>query len=329
MDAYLHLKDPIRHGRTPTTCSTALWLCAPWAISTVQGLAQFMLSQGDHAVSKNGVCIVSDKNFVLLGMLFSFLIPAIVAVLFYLLSVYEVISRRKRQCLDASDNSTAHNPFPVNSDECTEEEWSDCSDDCVADQNEHPPTPKEQVELSIVKHSNETTPNHTHESISTTAVSAQTVPEISQNIAQNTTCNTDMLNAYYADQILSVDLTTNSCTLLLRDPNENPSQDTPGNNAGNEQVLQNGILHNSRFTTKWIFMVLISMICLWAPLLISNLVYGLCSQCRDNLNMSEINIFKWLAYSSSIVGPVIYMIFSDLVRHGIIHVIVCKCLRKP
>lgn len=59
---------------------------------SVQSVAQFMLSQADEDSRSplTGLCFISDKNFVLLGALFAFLIPSTVAVVFAVLCRAEV-----------------------------------------------------------------------------------------------------------------------------------------------------------------------------------------------------------------------------------------------
>ena len=84
MDTYLRLRDPPRHSAAAsTTCSLMLWIGAPWSISLMQAIAQFMLSQEDHGIINKGICFIADKNFLMLGTIFSFFIPVVISVAFY------------------------------------------------------------------------------------------------------------------------------------------------------------------------------------------------------------------------------------------------------
>lgn len=97
MDTFLRLKDPLRHGRNVTACSLVLWLGAPWAVSLVQSVAQFMLSQADaDSRARPGLCFIADKNFVILGTLFSFVIPSTVAIGFAALCRHEIRALKGR-----------------------------------------------------------------------------------------------------------------------------------------------------------------------------------------------------------------------------------------
>jgi len=55
-------------------------------------VAQFMLSQADQDSRSpvTGLCFISDKNFVLLGVLFAYFIPSSVAIVFAVLCRAEV-----------------------------------------------------------------------------------------------------------------------------------------------------------------------------------------------------------------------------------------------
>jgi hypothetical protein len=116
MDAFLRLKElQLRSSSLPQSqqfqargspCSLLLWLGAPWAISCVQGVAQFMLSQAEHGVvivvieERRSQCLVQDKNFLLLGALFAFVIPGAVSCAFCALCVREVRAIRRGKFID-------------------------------------------------------------------------------------------------------------------------------------------------------------------------------------------------------------------------------------
>ena len=128
MDTFLRLKDPLRHGRVVTTCSIVRWIGAPWMISFVQGIAQFMLSQGDHGIIHHGICFIADKNFVTLGTLFSFMIPTVISILFY-----SLCALKDGKFLDESDTS-ANNVCRYASNESIPEDASDTTS-CVSDRD--------------------------------------------------------------------------------------------------------------------------------------------------------------------------------------------------
>ncbi len=66
----------------------------------LQAIAQFMLSQADHSIVHAGICFIADKNFLILGTLFSFLIPAVIGVVFHALSYREVQALRRGKYIE-------------------------------------------------------------------------------------------------------------------------------------------------------------------------------------------------------------------------------------
>ena len=100
MDGFLRVKDKFRHTRVTTTCSTLLWISASWTIAAIQSVAHFMLSLKDSHVLDHGVCFVRDTSFIVLGSVFSFVVPVIAAVTFQVLRQKELrkLTAQKSEC---------------------------------------------------------------------------------------------------------------------------------------------------------------------------------------------------------------------------------------
>ena len=329
MDTFLRLKDPLRHGRVATTtCSIVLWIGAPWGISTVQGIAQFMLSQGDHGVIQNGICFIPDKNFVILGTLFSFLIPTVISILFYSLCVIEIRALKDGKFLDESDVS-AHNMYRYASNESLPEDMSDTTS-CVSETIEHTEhLPREQVQLAVVQNMKEgelkecfveaaqATPAPQEEETTSFCDDTPNGATVPESTASHQTAN-------FADHILSTDQST-SCTLLLRDasaeglsepvirPNAEVDHSSPDENLRQEQAI-----------SRLMFVMLICYFALWIPFSVSNVVYGICTNCRRDMSFDEMNTFRWLAYSTCMLGPFIYGKFNEPIRQAYFNLFSCK-----
>ena len=333
MDTFLRLKDPLRHGRIgTTTCSIVLWIGAPWGISTVQSIAQFMLSQGDHGVIQNGICFISDKNFVILGTLFSFLIPTVISILFYSLCVKEIRALKDATFLDESDAS-ALNMYQYASNESLPDDMSDTTS-CVsetADHIEH--LSREQVQLAVVQHMKD---GEIKECFTDTTQDIEGQEQETTSFCDDSTPNgttvlelTSNQPANFADHILSADQSS-SCTLLLRDastegisepvirPNAEVDHSSPDENLRQEQAI-----------SRLMFAMLICYLALWIPFSVSNVTYGICARCRDNMSFDEMNTFRWLAYSTCMFGPFIYGKFSEPVRQAYLNLLSCKYCFQP
>lgn len=305
MDTFLRLKDPLRHGRILTTCSVVLWIGAPWIISSVQGIAQFMLSQGDHGIIHDGICYIADKNFVILGTLFSFLIPTVISVLFYIMCVVEIRHLKGGKFLDDSENST-QNIYRYASNESVGDDEASDSTSCVS---EIETLPREQVQLAVV----------------TNMKNGQLRDRVSPNSAEETTfCDdqeAEVTVSSFADHIMSTDQSA-SCTLLLRDAQREDCLVRP--NAENDHDSPDEHLRQEQMLSRLMFIQLTLTIGLWVPLSASNVVYAICTLCRSDMTFRHSMTFKWLAYSTSVLGPLLYGKFSDTVRDAYLKVVLCR-----
>lgn len=322
MDSFLRLKDPNRRSRrrsSLSTCSILLWLGASWAISLVQSIAQFMLSQADRHVIQNGVCFVGDRNFAILGTLFSFIIPVSVAVLFHVLCHHELKNLKKigttrsEECGD-DVASTGYrydiNPSIDNSDD--EEEDDDISDttSCVSrvshDTLRHD-TPRvtsdvpplcEQLQLAVVT-------NIKNGDVNENDVTRSDVTSFcyhnneTKKIGDVPTTALTSSDTNFVEHILSTDQSS-SCTLLLRDGREeeeilraNQMLGVPDNelqnvlechvlrrNADVDHSPPDEILRQEQALSRLLLVLLIVCISLWTPFSISNVFYAVCRRCR-------------------------------------------------
>ncbi len=360
MDTFLRLKDPLRRGRDSTTCSVVLWIGASWVISLVQGIAQFMLSQADHNIVPGGICFIPDKNFVILGTLFSFVIPTLISMTFYGMCLGEIRGLRTGKYLEELEDATSvgHNMFRYNSNESLADELSD-STSCLSDGNEEEEAgvqaSHERVQLALVTNisseptrgsadsrrgcaaSGENTTSFCEDSISPSLNNGHAYHDHHGDISHNSEGHA---NSAFSDHIVSISDQTSSCTLLLRDAETGHER---RHLAGNSVTNHNADVRNSRLEhqhicpdetlrqeiaiSRLMFLLLLFLITLWIPYSAGNIVYGVCQHCRRNMTFDEIMTFKWLAYASGIVSPLVCIKFSEPLREAIWSLLLCRYCR--
>ena len=337
MDTFLRLKDPLRHGRIITTCSIVLWIGAPWMISFVQAIAQFMLSQGDHGIIHSGICYIGDKNFVILGTLFSFMIPTVIAILFYIMCVFEIRSLKGGKFLDDSEAST-HNIYRYASNDSVEDEDGSDTTSCVS---ETETLPREQVQLAVVTNMNtnmktaEIKDCITRDCITRSPITRSPIMRSPTHSIEETTTFCDepttqeITATSFADHILSTDQSA-SCTLLLRDaPHDEGENCLIRPNAEDDHASPDEQLRQEQAISRMMFIHLLLTISLWIPFSAANVVYGVCPTCQTHMNFKQNMTFKWLAYSTAVIGPFLYGKFCDTVRDAYWRVVLCRyCQRK-
>lgn len=362
MDTFLRLKDPLRHGRNVTLCSLMLWLGAPWAVSFVQSVAQFMLSQADEdSRAREGLCFIADKNFVILGTIFSFVIPSIVAGSFAVLCRSEIRALRGRVFCNSGgmvgglsggidDARSSHGSsmttggrleegIQTSTVDFEDEESQNASDTTTGDSDNQDSVSErhdidrasvvtEQVQMEIVTASGELMETCRLQQ----GAAALCDSSIESNCEETTAfyCKRREKDRAKEDGVLhdGVNTTdqTSSCTLLLRATDDHQvvrvghtvddyhhHHNIPDQTLRQEMTL-------SRLTT-----VMMSIhIILWLPLSVSNVVYGVCQQCRDGMTFTEAMTFKWLAYGSAVVGTLTYGQFSEPMRQFCWNMITCR-----
>ncbi|ELU07046.1 hypothetical protein CAPTEDRAFT_212628 [Capitella teleta] len=291
MDTFLRLKDPQhRLQAPPAACSLLLWLAAPWAISAVQGVAQFMLSQGDHGkvVRHNGVCFIADKNFLVLGSLFAFFIPAIVSCAFGLLGAREIRALRAGKMLDDDIN-----------DESGEESTS-CSETGGGAQGEQEEETvcTEQVQLDNVV----------------------AEPGKDEAAKESVTSFSGHTNLAFVEHLGSATDQSSSCTLLLRDGGVS----TPV--AEEDRCCPDEWLRHEYALSRLTICLLACCVAPWLPYALSNIVFAVCESCMASA--SQYSVLKWLAYCSAASAPLAQLRFSDGFRQTVCRILSCSCLRR-
>ena len=159
MDEYLRLKDPLRHGRLLGRCSLVTWLTAPWLIAGVQCLAQYTLSDADAHLVVDGLCLIRNRNFLIVGAIFSFAIPCVVTTLFYSLCHHEIKALKAGRYFD--ENGSLRNQYAHDEEELPDEDDDDdgegverrhCDDSSDSSTEVTSKVPPEIVQMSVVNY---------------------------------------------------------------------------------------------------------------------------------------------------------------------------------
>lgn len=330
-----------------------MWTGAAWVISFVQGIAQFMLSQADTDIHNESICFIGDKNFLILGTLFAFIIPNIISIGFFGLCYREIRMIKLGRYFD--ENGTTRRQYNYGSDNSlSDDECSDASQESVKQENIRP---SEIYPLSVV---NETA-NYTMESNNRKTSNANNNALIHQqqhtltsfnhdtsfsqenqlddNIEVTTNAIQGHLNIAFSDDTQTGAGGSESCTLMLTNTNStanNSTNHTPNTNhiMFNQQQQDNlsesihecpdECLRHEIGLNKLMAAILVFTIILWTPLAVGNLILGLCTLCERQLTAHTMCILKWIAYSITIVAPVLYIKFSENVRAAGYKLFTCK-----
>jgi 5-hydroxytryptamine receptor 2 len=66
----------------------------------------------------------------------------------------------------------------------------------------------------------------------------------------------------------------------------------------------------------------------YAPFFLTYVIKGTCTRCQSYISPRMIMAFEWLAYSGSVVNPIIYHVFNPDFRRAFQRLLCCRCVQR-
>ncbi|AWP13587.1 putative 5-hydroxytryptamine receptor 2A [Scophthalmus maximus] len=100
LDRYIGIRNPIHHSRFNSHTKARIKIMAVWTISVGISMPIPVLGLRDHSkVFKDGSCLLTDNNFVLVGSFVAFFVPLTIMVVTYFLTI-SALQNEATLCLD-------------------------------------------------------------------------------------------------------------------------------------------------------------------------------------------------------------------------------------
>ncbi|KAF7215251.1 5-hydroxytryptamine receptor 2A [Nothobranchius furzeri] len=100
LDRYIAIRNPIHHSRFNSHTKARVKIMAVWTISVGISMPIPVLGLRDHSkVFKDGVCLLTDANFVLVGSFVAFFVPLTIMIVTYFLTI-NALQNEATLCLD-------------------------------------------------------------------------------------------------------------------------------------------------------------------------------------------------------------------------------------
>ncbi|KAF3694397.1 5-hydroxytryptamine receptor 2A [Channa argus] len=100
LDRYIAIRNPIHHSRFNSHTKARIKIMAVWTISVGISMPIPVLGLRDHSkVFKDGSCLLTDNNFVLVGSFVAFFVPLTIMVVTYFLTI-NALQNEATLCLD-------------------------------------------------------------------------------------------------------------------------------------------------------------------------------------------------------------------------------------
>uniref|UniRef100_A0A3Q3JGJ9 5-hydroxytryptamine receptor 2A n=1 Tax=Monopterus albus TaxID=43700 RepID=A0A3Q3JGJ9_MONAL len=100
LDRYIAIRNPIHHSRFNSHTKARIKIMAVWTISVGISMPIPVLGLRDHSkVFKDGSCLLTDNNFVLVGSFVAFFVPLTIMIVTYFLTI-NALQNEATLCLD-------------------------------------------------------------------------------------------------------------------------------------------------------------------------------------------------------------------------------------
>ncbi|XP_022623037.1 5-hydroxytryptamine receptor 2A [Seriola dumerili] len=100
LDRYIAIRNPIHHSRFNSHTKARVKIMAVWTISVGISMPIPVLGLRDHSkVFKDGSCVLTDNNFVLVGSFVAFFVPLTIMIVTYFLTI-NALQNEATLCLD-------------------------------------------------------------------------------------------------------------------------------------------------------------------------------------------------------------------------------------
>lgn len=144
MDRFFTLKYPMKYGRNKTKMTVALKIMFVWAVSITVSSPIFILAVKDKkTVFNHGVCVPTNKDFVIYGSVFAFYIPLTIMIVTYVLTIRILwLNQAMMQKIERSDLKPLRSKFG--------------SSKCIVKTFLSPPSNEGSRKVSIVNEGSET-----------------------------------------------------------------------------------------------------------------------------------------------------------------------------
>lgn len=302
-------------------------------VAMVMSLPIFMLSYLDaENTIRNGNCSIYNNNFKIYGSIFSFIIPLVIMMIMYFLTVKRlknVLNEFKQKC---QKNNMRLSITSSLVDDNTKEKMKKLKEmRKIALKFGH-------IKKEITSIKTDTSFVKSHNDLMLKPVENNLKDQMDQQKELSTNSinkivnfNKSCLEKVSKSKIQSASELNNNeekPQLLVKKPSSRfkflVNKHLIARQAVNAFRLsrESSVVKNQQKAVKVLGIVLIIFLIAWAPFALVNILSAVCESC--SINIFILDIFTWLGYISSTVNPLIYNAFNNNFRHAFKEIIRCN-----
>ena len=342
IDRYLAIHDPLNVRSRQENSQILLLIFLIWLIAIFLSSPMIVLGLiNPYNVFINGQCLINNEFFVIYGSVVSFVIPLIIVIVMYVLTVHR-LKEQIRQCQQqfareqiVSTASLVARPFishaTLNTTSSsrsillsgtkargkqTSFELSEVSLDNLSMQKEASFIPPDQCPTSkISPHAEYACPKNPFCQLKCTCPHP-TLEPVQEGQSASPPRVTFRPNPSRTPRPLSL-----PSSVQFRSKQRQPL--IPSLTATR---TKSSAVRNERKAVKVLGVVFVIFVIAWFPFCIMNLLQGVCKRC--SIDPTLLNSFVWLGYVSSSINPLVYTIFNRNFRVKFLALLHCQCFYR-
>ncbi|CAF1358151.1 unnamed protein product [Adineta steineri] len=329
IDRYLAIEDPLNVRLRQKKYQICFCIIVIWLIAILLSSPMIILGAiNPYNIIINGQCLINNQFFVIYGSVVSFVIPLIIVIIMYTLTVQQITNTvnlvAKPFLRQKTAATTSNNQLNISFQSLTipsielkrrrfqrQETSFDLSEDsfnniCL-DKDKYPSLANDLQNDKSSIHSDYTCPRN------------------SNCLEDDETTNLHLTSSHQARPMsLSVPMISHHPSLTsINQVKRHKDRLVLIPSLGTTRSKSSAV-RNEQKAVKVLGVVFVIFVIAWFPFCIMNILRGVCKHCSINENL--LNSFVWLGYVSASINPVVYTMFNRNFRLKFIALLKCHCL---
>jgi hypothetical protein len=361
IDRYLAIKDPLNVRSRQEKHQICPLIVLIWFIAIFLSSPMIVLGViNPYNIIINGQCLINNQFFVIYGSVVSFVIPLIIVIVMYALTVYR-LKKQIKQCqtqfaqeqitntvnlitkpflqrqiastntLHPSLQSKSITPTELRRQKFQRQQTSvDLSDEtlnaCL--EKETNSTFQLNKSLKLSAHAEYSCPKNPFYKLKCTCKHQQegeNCLHCCQGISQTINIRSNLFRKRRPIS-LPASVIPHQSSLIKMNPVKRHLHRLALIPSLSSARTKSSAIRNEQKAVKVLGVVFFIFVIAWFPFCILNLLQVICKRCSINGNI--LNSFVWLGYVSSTINPLVYTIFNRNFRLKFIQLLKCQCLYK-
>jgi len=362
IDRYLAIKDPLNVRSRQEKRQICPLIILIWFIAIFLSSPMIVLGIiNPYNIIINGQCLINNQFFVIYGSVVSFVIPLIIVIVMYTLTVYRLKKQIKqcqtqfaqeqitstvnlitkpflrRQTASTNTLNSSLQPKSITAIQLRRQHFQtkqtsiDLSEEslnaCLQKEEKSPSTFQLNKSLKLSAHAEYSCPKNPFCKLKCTCNQqheGENCLHCCQGINQTINIRSNPFRKCRPISLPESITSHQSSSIKMNNPVKRQWHRLTLIPSLSSTRAKSSAVRNEQKAVKVLGVVFFIFVIAWFPFCILNLLQAICKRCSINGNI--LNGFVWLGYVSSTINPLVYTIFNQNFRLKFIQLLKCQCL---